>query len=177
MEEIFVLLGILLVGGFFVVKTFKDRQDFYNTLLPDALQLEKETGIAHDITITQAAHETGFGMSGNTDLVLKYHNLFGIKPGSSWKGPVATFTTHETIGGKSVLLQDQFRAYNTFLDSMRDWASLLARLYPQALAAAQHNDIDGFAKGLQNGKAGAYATDPNYSVALVNVNNIVEGLA
>jgi len=169
--------SVALVGGFFAVKTFKDRQDFYNQLLPYALQLEKETGIQTDITLTQAAHETGFGTSGNTDLVLKYHNLFGIKPGSTWTGPVATFTTHETINGKYLAVQDQFRSYPDFLSSMRDWAQLLIRLYPDAYRAAQAGDINAFAYGLQHGKAGAYATDPKYSVALLDVYSVVEGLA
>lgn len=178
-KEWLIILGavalVVFSGGAFVaVRVFKTRKDFYDGLLPDAKQLQKETGIDPLITLTQAAHESNFGKS---ELSAKYNNYFGIKPGSSWKGAVANFTTTEYSKGVPYQIKSDFRAYSSPLDSFRDWASLLARLYPQALAAAQRGDIDAFGKGLANGKAGAYATDPTYGAQLVRVHDAVEALA
>lgn len=179
-EWLFIAIAAAVVflggGTLFVVQSFKTRKEFYDGLLPSAKQLEKETGISPDITLTQAAHETNFGQDAGLSKPPNY-NLFGIKAGSSWTGRKASYTTHETIGGQSIVVKSDFRAYSSYLDSMRDWASLLVRLYPQAYQAAQNGDIRAFGEGLKKGKAGAYATDPNYTTALVKVHDAVEALA
>ena len=64
---------------------------------------------------------------------------------------------------------NSFRVYSSYIESMQDWASLLARLYPQAYAAAKAGDIKAFAVGLQNGKLGAYATDSSYPAQLAAI--------
>jgi flagellar protein FlgJ len=61
---------------------------------------EKATGIPAAFMVAQAAHETGWGRK-----EIRHadgspaHNLFGIKAGSNWTGPVAEVTTTEYIGG------------------------------------------------------------------------------
>lgn len=168
------LAVVLFSGGLVAVRVFKTRKEFFDGLLPDAKRLQAETGIDPLITLTQAAHESNFGKS---ELSSKYNNYFGIKPGSSWKGRVANFTTTEYSKGVPYQIKSDFRAYDSPLDSFRDWASLLARLYPQALDAAKRGDIEGFGRGLLNGKAGAYATDPTYGAQLVSVQNAIKALA
>lgn len=167
-------MAVLLSGGFAVVRVYSTRKEFFDALLPDAKALQAETGIDPFITLTQAAHESNFGKS---ELSAKYNNFFGIKPGSSWKGKTVTFTTTEFSKGVPYQIKSAFRSYDSPLGSFRDWASLLSRLYPQALSAAQRGDIDGFGRGLLNGKAGAYATDPTYSAKLVRVHDAIEALA
>lgn len=185
MKRDWLLLVLLLVlilagGGIFVYEKFKSRADFLRAILPDAKRLEDLTGIKTKITLTQAAYESG---SGNSDLVRASHNLFGIKAGSSWKGALAPPTlTHEEKNGVSVPVkatdrQEMFRAYPSFYDSMLDWSSLLARIYPQAYAAAKAGDLQAFARGLQNGKYGPYATKSSYSLELVQTGQSIEGIA
>lgn len=169
-----ITVGLAVMTGTFVVK-FKTRKDFYDSLLPDALRLERETGIAPHITLAQAAHESNYG--NDAGLATQFHNLFGIKPGSSWKGDRAIFATKETIGGKVIPVKSEFRAYPSFFASMQDWATLLVNLYPAAYQAAQRNDILAFADGLRKGRAGAYATDPNYGAKLVSAYQTIGGLA
>lgn len=178
-------LGIiifLIAGGFFAVYVrYKSRRDFMESILADAQSLQSLTGIKVPIILTQAGLEAG---DGNSDLVQKYHNIFGIKAGSSWTGPVAEpTTTHETVNGIKILVtetkdrRNMFRAYPTYYSAMQDWASLLARLYPDAYAAGKRGDIQGFAAGLNRGvvvnsKTGAraqYATDPTYASMLASL--------
>jgi peptidoglycan hydrolase FlgJ len=58
---------------------------------------------------------------------------------------------------------EKFRAYDSYADSMRDYAHMISSnpRYGQVLASA--GDASAFAHGLQ--KAG-YATDPNYAAKL-----------
>lgn len=180
---IWVVLLVLLIaggGGIFVYERYKSRTDFLKIILPDAKRLEDATGIKTTITLTQAGLESGSG----SELAQKYHNLFGMKAGVSWKGPVIALTTKEEVNGAKITVKAQqadransFRVYPTYYDSMLDWASLLARLYPAAYQAAQRGDIKAFASGLQNGKLGAYATDSSYPAQLVSIFQAVQGIA
>lgn len=177
-----VLIAALVLGGggIFVYEKFKSRTDFLKTLLPDAQRLEADTGIKASITLTQAGLESGAG----SELAQKYHNLFGMKAGVTWKGPVIALTTQEEVNGQKITVKatqadraNSFRVYATSYDSMLDWASLLARLYPDAYQAAKRGDIKAFAAGLQNGKLGAYATDSSYPAQLVSIFQAVQGIA
>lgn len=175
-----VLVLILGSGGIFVYEKFKSRTDFLKTLLPDAKRLETDTGIKSAITLTQAGLESGAG----SELAQKYHNLFGMKAGVTWKGPVIALTTLEEVNGQKISVKatqadraNSFRVYATNYDSMLDWASLLARLYPDAYQAAKKGDIKAFAAGLQNGKLGAYATDSSYPMQLASIFQTVQGIA
>ena len=93
------------------------------------------------------------------------HNLFGIKAGPGWKGAVAEITTTEYVDGEAQKVTAKFRAYASYAESFRDYASMMkespryagvvAQVAPASAASAQ-----GFAHGLQ--RAG-YATDPAYA--------------
>ena len=113
------------------------------------------------LAATQASLETGYGKS------VKGNNYFGIKAGKSWGGDTQTFTTHEEYGGKRVKIRDQFRKYATPEDSIKDWAALMQRAYPDTWNSA---NLDGAINGLQNGKYGPYATDSKYSNKLNYIN-------
>lgn len=182
-STLWILLLLLLVlggGGIFVYEKFKSRTDFLKTLIPDAKRLEDQTGIKSTITLTQAGLESGAG----SELAQKYHNLFGMKAGVTWTGPVIALTTQEEVSGQKITVKatqadraNSFRVYATYYDSMLDWASLLARLYPAAYQAAKKGDIKAFAAGLQNGKLGAYATDSSYPTQLASIFQAVQGIA
>lgn len=130
---------------------------------------EAATGIPAAFMVGQAAHESGWGRREilNADGTPS-HNLFGIKAGADWKGPVAETMTTEFVDGRAVKTVARFRAYASHAESFADYARLMKNSprYQQVLAQAQ--DAGSFASGLQ--RAG-YATDPAYAEKLTRVIN------
>lgn len=130
---------------------------------------EAETGIPAAFMVAQAAHESGWGRreirhADGTSA----HNLFGIKAGAGWKGPVAEVTTTEYVDGQARKVTAKFRAYASYADSFRDYARLMKTSPRYADVLANASTAQGFAQGLQ--KAG-YATDPAYAEKLTRVIN------
>jgi flagellar protein FlgJ len=134
-----------------------------------AKKAEAATGIPAAFMVSQAALETGWGRKeiqhadGSTSF-----NLFGIKAGPNWKGPVAEVTTTEYINGKAQKVTAKFRAYGSYAESFADYAKLIKDSPRYAGVVAQGRDATGFAQGLQ--RAG-YATDPAYADKLSRVIN------
>lgn len=141
-----------------------------------ARSAEGMSGIPAAFMVAQAAHESGWGKREikNAD-GSSSHNLFGIKAGGGWNGPVAEITTTEWVGGEPQKVTAKFRAYASYEESFRDYARLMkespryagvvaqvAQAAPTAAAAQT------FAQGLQ--RAG-YATDPAYADKLGRVIN------
>jgi flagellar protein FlgJ len=128
-----------------------------------------ETGIPAAFMVAQAAHETGWGRKEilNADGTPSY-NLFGIKAGPGWKGPVAEVTTTEYVAGQPHKVSAKFRAYGSYAESFADYARLMKNSPRYQGVVAQAQDASGFAQGLQ--RAG-YATDPAYADKLTRVIN------
>jgi flagellar protein FlgJ len=148
------------------------REQFVARLQPHAEQVEEETGIPARFILAHAALETGWGRheirkaDGSPS-----HNLFGIKAGRGWQGEVAQQETTEYQYGLPVRRQEPFRAYGSYTEAFRDYASLLARRYQNAVQAGE--DAVAFAHGLAGG---GYATDPNYAGKLKGVIASLSGL-
>ncbi|MCW5636884.1 MAG: flagellar assembly peptidoglycan hydrolase FlgJ [Rubrivivax sp.] len=138
---------------------------------------EAKTGIPATFMIAQAAHETGWGRKEirHADGSPSY-NLFGIKAGPGWKGPVAEITTTEYVNGKAHKVVAKFRAYASYAESFADYAKLMQESprYAGIASRAANGSLQGqggaaaFAQGLQ--RAG-YATDPAYADKLTRVIN------
>jgi peptidoglycan hydrolase FlgJ len=149
-----------------------------------ARRAEAQSGIPAAFMISQAALETGWGRKeirhsdGSTS-----HNLFGIKAGPNWKGPVAEIVTTEYINGRPQKVVAKFRAYGSYGESFADYARLIKNnpRYQAAFnAATGRTSAQGnggttegaqavaFAQGLQRG---GYATDPAYADKLTKVIN------
>ena len=142
--------------------------DFIRTHQDAARAAESVSGIPAAFTVAQAAHESGWGQREikNADGTSS-HNLFGIKAGPGWSGPVAEITTTEYVGGEAQKVTAKFRSYASYGESFRDYARLMkespryAGVVAQAAQApASAASAQGFAHGLQ--RAG-YATDPAYA--------------
>ncbi|MES2297821.1 MAG: flagellar assembly peptidoglycan hydrolase FlgJ [Pseudomonadota bacterium] len=137
---------------------------FQQKLGADAEAVGRASGIPAKFMLGQAALETGWGRreirhaDGSSS-----HNLFGIKAGAGWSGKTVNAVTTEYVDGVPQTRVEKFRAYDSYADSMRDYARLLTTnpRYGQVLAKA--GDAASFAQGLQ--KAG-YATDPHYATKL-----------
>lgn len=147
---------------------------FLAKIKPSALAIEAETGIPWIFAAVQSAHESRWGLS---RLTLEANNLFGVT-GDSWAQegkPVYWIVTKEfSKDGTSSEIRRPFRKYADWAESLRDWAGLIQRRYPRALAGARAGNFPEFAQGLQEG---GYATDPKYALQLVALHSELEGIA
>lgn len=147
-----------------------DRLIFITNILPIAQDEEGRSGIKPLITITQAAHESNWGKS---QLTKEANNLFGFT-GDSWAAegkPVIKLPTKEYVHDQWITIDRPFRAYKSWAESVRDWASLMQRpRYQDAYKAAQLGDLPLFA---QKVSAAGYATDPHYGENLIAISKLV----
>jgi flagellar protein FlgJ len=126
----------------------------------------QQSGIPHQLIMAQAALESGWGQreipmaDGSPS-----HNLFGIKAGSSWNGPVTEITTTEFEEGVAKKIKARFRVYGSYMEAIGDYVKLLTN-NPRYAQVATARSPEQAAHALQ--KAG-YATDPHYAKKLVSV--------
>jgi flagellar protein FlgJ len=142
------------------VVAFLDRMDDY------ALATEKQTGFKAEALIAQAALETGWGryiLSKNGE---SSNNLFNIKKGSSWNGPVMTKRVHEFINGKKVWVYDPFRKYTNFGNCFYDYCQLISSLPRYRNAYDNRGDVRQYVEAMA--RAG-YATDPRYAQKILKI--------
>jgi len=119
-----------------------------------AIREMKRMGIPASITLAQGLLETE---SGNSDLVKRSNNHFGIKCKSTWTGEWVSHTD-DAVG-------ECFRKYNNPEDSYRDHSDFLRNSSRYAfLFTLDPTDYKGWAHGLK--KAG-YATNPKYPQILI----------
>ena len=133
--------------------------EFASVFGPAATEVSRQSGVPASIILAQAALETGWGEASIGDA----RNLFGIKG----TGPAGTISvpTQEYIDGRMVTVNDNFRRYNSWMESMLDHSRLLqGSRYADAMR--NRNDPDQFARELQ--RAG-YATDPDYASKLISI--------
>lgn len=148
---------------------FADAADFVNTLWPHAADAAQTLGVPAHFLLGHAALESGWGKreirdsQGNNS-----YNLFGIKAGKGWNGAVVEAQTTEYLNGVAHKKVEQFRAYASYAESIKDYAELLQNSPRYAPLFTQSLDAGGFARGLQ--QAG-YATDPMYADKLARVIN------
>lgn len=122
-----------------------------------ALKNEKEFGIPATIILAQGILESG---AGNSELTRASNNHFGIKAGSSWKGPVHYAWDDETQ-------KSRFRSYSRAEESFNDHARLLTNLSVyRPLFNINIYDYRGWAHGL---KRAGYASAPDYAPALIGI--------
>ena len=142
-------------------------QRFRATMGSHAEEAARLTGLPSSFILGQAALESGWGSrqiaaaDGTPS-----HNLFGIKAGPGWKGKVVETTTTEYVQGVPQKKVARFRAYDSYADAFRDYASLLTRSSRYERVLSQGQTLDGFTQGMQ--KAG-YASDPAYAAKLARV--------
>lgn len=121
-----------------------------------AIEEMKRTGVPAAITLAQGIHETSAGQS---VLVLKSNNHFGIKCKSEWTGP--------SVSHDDDARGECFRKYTSPFESYRDHSDFLtSRSHYASLFKLDPMDYEGWAKGLK--KAG-YATNPKYPQILIKL--------
>ncbi|MFO7552391.1 MAG: flagellar assembly peptidoglycan hydrolase FlgJ [Haliea sp.] len=152
---------------------FASADDFVASLLPLAREAADHLGVPAEAILAQSALETGWGQH------LLQHpaggpawNLFGIKAGRDWTGPVASAVTLEVRDGVAVRETARFRAYGSPAEAMADYTRFLSgrSRYTEVTGAG---DSASFARALQ--QAG-YATDPEYAAKIGRVEATVRQL-
>ena len=145
--------------------TAAQQTAFINQIAPLIQAEAKKRGykVASAI-IAQAICESAWGLS---SLAAKYHNYFGLKCGSSWKGKSVNMTTKEeyTVGTLSTI-KDNFRAYDNMAAGVAGYFDFISySRYANLKSATTARDY------LEKIKADGYATSSTY----VNTNmNIVK---
>jgi LysM repeat protein len=129
-------------------------QEYIDTYKDIAIREMKRMGVPASITLAQGILETE---NGNSVLVKKSNNHFGIKCKSSWSG---NSVSHDDDANGEC-----FRKYNNAEDSYRDHSNFLrgSERYASLFKLAP-TDYKGWAYGLK--KAG-YATNPAYPQILI----------
>lgn len=115
------------------------------------------------VVIAQACLETGYGKS---SLMIKANAIFGIKATKTWKGKVYNSKTKECYDGVTyVTINDCFRAYDSFWDSISDYFDLICKTsrYRKALVADTPKEC------IEAIKEGGYATDPKYVDSIMKI--------
>lgn len=141
-------------------------REFVNRVWVHAGEASRSTGIPAHFMVGQAALETGWGRGelrradGSSSF-----NLFNIKAGPNWKGAVVEVPVTEYANGRPYTETARFRAYGSYAEAFRDYASLL-RGNPRYAEVLGQTDAAGFARSLQ--QAG-YATDPMYADKLTRI--------
>ena len=129
------------------------------------------SGILAGTLVAQAILESsGKDLQGNfkvagSKLSREANNLFGIKKSKSWTGKTYNINTGEVINGKNVVVNADFRAYDSYEDSIKDYVNFLSKnpRYAKVLKATTVKDQ---AIELKNAN---YATAPNYASTVNSV--------
>jgi hypothetical protein len=149
-------LVVLLFAGIFEVVAQNYLPEDYISMYKEAAIIEmNRSGVPASITLAQGILETE---SGNSELVLKSNNHFGIKCKKDWTGESVTHTDDAP--------NECFRKYASALESYKDHSDYLKSSPRYAsLFELQKNDYKGWAFGL---KRAGYATNPRYPQILIS---------
>lgn len=136
------------------------NQQFIQSVASGAIEGWNKYGVLPSITVAQAILESGWGRS---SLATTAHNLFGIK--GSYNGHSINLPTREVYDGRSVYINDYFRAYDNNAESVEDHGNFLYSnsRYHNLLGDTNYVSV---ANKLH---ADGYATDPSYASALINL--------
>jgi LysM repeat protein len=154
------LLSILAIGFLLAGRSFAQSSEVIRQYILKykdiAMEEMKRTGIPAAITLAQGIHETSAGQS---VLVLKSNNHFGIKCKAEWTGP--------SVSHDDDARGECFRKYSSPNDSYRDHSDFLtSRSHYSSLFKLDPTDFEAWAYGLK--KAG-YATNPKYPQILIKI--------
>ena len=147
-------------------KSAMTPKQFVSQFSSHATSAGRELGVPAQGILAQAALESGWGKreikqaDGSPSF-----NLFGIKANAQWTGKVAEVTSTEYVNGVPQQHVARFRAYDSYEEAFKDYASLL-KSSPRYQAVLNTNSASQFAQGLQ--RAG-YATDPRYASKLASI--------
>src|SRR5690349_4688575 len=92
------------------------KERFIVDLHPAAVAVSQQTGMSKELILAQAALETGWGEK----VLPGTNNLFNIKASPDWRGPTKIFSVPEFVGGKKVMVDAEFRVYDSNEKALND---------------------------------------------------------
>jgi flagellum-specific peptidoglycan hydrolase FlgJ len=110
--------------------------------------------------IAQACIESGFDTS---LLSYKYHNYFGMKCGSSWKGRSVNLKTKEEVNSTLISIRDNFRVYPDMVTGINGYFDFISTKRYANLKTADNPE-----EYLRRIKADGYATSSSYVNTCMN---------
>ena len=110
--------------------------------------------------IAQACIESGFDTS---LLSYKYHNYFGLKCGSSWKGRSVNLKTKEEVNSTLISIRDNFRVYPDMVTGINGYFDFISTKRYANLKTADNPE-----EYLKRIKADGYATSSSYVNTCMN---------
>lgn len=149
-------------------RSFKDSAaPFMDRFASHAQEASRASGLPANYMLGQAALETGWGKKEikAADGTPSF-NLFGIKANPSWTGKVVNATTTEFVNGVMQTSVEKFRAYDSYADSFRDFASMISSSPRFKGVMSQLDAPASYASAIANS---GYATDPQYAKKLYKV--------
>lgn len=141
-------------------------KDFVSRVWSHARDAGQALGVPAQFMVAQAALETGWGRAElRRDDGSPSYNLFNIKAGRSWTGPVVEMPVTEYANGRAYTENARFRAYGSYAEAFQDYVGLMRNSARYAGVVGQR-DAAGFAQSLQDA---GYATDPHYADKLTRI--------
>lgn len=130
-----------------------------------------------NVMFAQSIMESGYGQSG----LGQRNNLFGMKAGSSWTGDTVVLPTKEWDGDKYITVDAKWRVYDSYADSMKDYAfNFIGGMSRYQGATAVKGDQSQYLDAIL---AAGYATSPTYKknilalIDSVKINDITSLIA
>jgi len=156
------------------------RENFVKRYSPFVNEITKGSGIFAGTLFAQAILESsgkyktgGQWLVGGSKLSQEANNYFGIKADKSWKGKRYNIATGENKpSGEYYVINDDFRAYSSVEDSLKDYIAFLKknpRYKKNGVFDAKN--VKDQAEAL---KRSGYATAPNYASMVESVYNSVK---
>lgn len=143
------------------------RNEFVETIAPIIKNEANKRGYKICSTIiAQAILESSYGKS---LLASKYHNYFGMKCGSYWKGKSVNLKTKEEYNGKVVNITDNFRVYDSMDSGVRGYFDFISTpRYEKLKKAKDYFEYANFIKEC------GYATSSSYVTSLIKLVNLYD---
>ena len=146
-------------------------EEFINMIAPLIISEGKKRGYSvFSTVIAQAIIESN---SGKSILGYKYHNYFGMKCGSRWKGKSVNLKTKEeyTVGTLTTI-KDNFRVYDSIEEGVKGYYDFIS-----TKRYANLKESKTYVEYAENLKADGYATSSKYVNTLcttVDVHNLTK---
>lgn len=139
-----------------------NRNEFIATIAPLIVKEGKKRGYhVFSPVIAQAICESNWGQS---KLSANYHNFFGLKCGSKWKGACINMKTKEEYKGTLTTIKDNFRSYPSVKDGVAGYYDFISTKRYENLKYA-YTPL----QYCQYLKDDGYATSSSYVNTLMNI--------
>lgn len=146
------------------INSYNTKEEFLK-MLDSHSDLAMHYNIFPEVMMGQAILESGWGQS---RLSKQSKNIFGVKVpyNEIGQGKGDLYDTKEFIDGKYVTVKAEFRRFNTYEESLRQYLSLLNGNHYNKFKV---NKATNYKDQLARIKNAGYATDPNYVNSVLNV--------